>query len=197
LSHRIAFFDFDGTVTDRDTLIEMFRYRYGGFKLWFGFLLHAPVMIAYRLKIVSNQSAKEEMLRFFFGGLPIGQFRAQCVAFSKNKLHRYIRSKALEEIKKLQASGAEVVIVSASAQDWIKDWCAETGVQLIATQLEVKDGKVTGKIEGLNCHGEEKVRRIHAAYNLSEYKEIYCYGDTKGDKPMLSLGTISFYKPFR
>lgn len=137
------------------------------------------------------------MLRFFFGSMPIAQFRAQCVAFSKNKLHRFVRTKALEEIKKLQASNAEVVIVSASAQDWIKDWCAEMGVSLIATQLEVKDGKVTGKIEGRNCHGEEKVRRIQEAYNLSEYNEIYCYGDTKGDKPMLALGTISFYKPFR
>lgn len=197
MSRRIAFFDFDGTVTNRDTLLEMFRYRHGGFKLWFGFLLHAPVMIAYRLKLVSNQFAKEEMLRFFFGNMPLGQFRAQSVAFSKNKLPHFIRSKALEEIKKLQASGAEVVIVSASAQDWIKDWCSEMGLSLIATQLEVKEGKVTGKIEGHNCHGKEKVRRIQLAYNLSDYNEIYCYGDSRGDKPMLALGTISFYKPFR
>jgi len=90
-----------------------------------------------------------------------------------------------------------VVIVSASAQDWIKDWCAETGVSMIATKLEVKEGKITGKIEGNNCHGKEKVRRINETYNLSDYNEIYCYGDSRGDKPMLGLGNISFYKPFR
>jgi HAD superfamily hydrolase (TIGR01490 family) len=197
LSRRIAFFDFDGTITDRDTLLEIFKYKHGNFKFWFGFLLHTPVLVAYRLKIVSNQSAKEQMLRFFFGNMPIAQFRAQCVAFSKNKLSHLTRPKALDEIKKLQEAGTEVVIVSASAQDWIKDWCLEIGVSLIATHLEVKDSKVTGKIEGRNCHGEEKVRRIQAAYNLTEYNEIYCYGDSKGDKPMLALGTISFYKPFR
>jgi HAD superfamily hydrolase (TIGR01490 family) len=197
LSRRIAFLDFDGTVTDRDTLLEIFKYRHGAFKFWLGFLLNAPVLLAYRLKIVSNQFAKEEMLRLFFGNMPVAQFRAQCVAFSKNRLNRFIRPKAIEEIKKLQAAGTEVVIVSASAQNWIVDWCTESGVSLIATQLEVKDGKITGKIEGHNCHGEEKVRRIHATYNLSEYNEVYCYGDTKGDKPMLALGNISFYKPFR
>jgi len=41
------------------------------------------------------------------------------------------------------------------------------------------------------------VRRILAAYDLSQYDEVYAYGDTKGDKPMLGLATIAFYKPFR
>ena len=61
----------------------------------------------------------------------------------------------------------------------------------------MKNGLLTGKIENQNCHGEEKVNRINAAFDLSQYDEIYCYGDTKGDKPMLRLATFAFYKPFR
>jgi phosphoserine phosphatase len=31
----------------------------------------------------------------------------------------------------------------------------------------------------------------------STYDEVYAYGDTKGDKPMLELATFKFYRPFR
>jgi phosphoserine phosphatase len=70
-------------------------------------------------------------------------------------------------------------------------------VSLISTRLETNNGKLTGRIEGKNCRGIEKVRRIKMQYKLDEYDEIYAYGDTKGDKPMLGLATIAFYKPFQ
>ena len=87
--------------------------------------------------------------------------------------------------------------VSASAENWIKKWSDGIGVQLIATQLETVDELLTGKLTGLNCNGEEKATRIKSAYDMSQYDEIYCYGDTSGDKPMLALATKAFYKPFR
>ena len=70
-------------------------------------------------------------------------------------------------------------------------------LRLLGTKLMTRNGKITGKIDGKNCHGSEKVCRIEERYNLSDYTDIYCYGDTRGDKPMLELGTIKFYKPFR
>jgi len=170
LSRRIAFFDFDGTITDRDTLIEIFRYTYGSFRCNLGFILNSPVLIAYKLGLVSNQFAKEIMLTYFFGTMKADRFRQQCDDFARTVLPGFIRPKALEEIKKLQAAGAEVVIVSASAGDWIKAWANSLGVALIATNLEVKNDIVTGKINGRNCYGEEKIRRITNIYELSGYK---------------------------
>jgi len=103
----------------------------------------------------------------------------------------------MTEIEKLKAAGAEIVIVSASAENWIQQWCRQHQLQLIATRLEIKNDRMTGRILGRNCYGQEKESRITSSYNLSQYDEIYCYGDTKGDKPMLSLATFSFYRPFR
>jgi hypothetical protein len=48
-----------------------------------------------------------------------------------------------------------------------------------------------------NCYGQEKVTRICAELDLSEYNSIYAYGDSSGDKPMLALADKAFYKPFR
>jgi len=196
VTRRIAFFDFDGTITTRDTLLEFVRHSKGSFRFYLGFLLTSPWMVAYKLKIISNQKAKEKFLGFFFRNYPSAAFHELCTSFAKEVIPRLIRPKALAEIHRLQQAGAEVVIVSASPENWIRPWSDQTGLQLLSTRLTIKDEKVTGKITGRNCHGEEKVRRIREAYTLSDYDEIYAYGDTRGDLPMLGLARVSFYKPF-
>ena len=47
-----------------------------------------------------------------------------------------------------------------------------------------------------NCYGIEKVNRIKEEYDLDEFKNIYVYGNSKGDREMLNLGTHKFYKYF-
>jgi len=194
---QIAFFDFDGTITTKDSFLEFIKYQKGSFKFYAGFLINSPYLVAYKLGIISNQLAKEKVIRFFFGNMPIEKFQLACNDFSDKAIPSLVRPKAMLEIKKLQEAGVEVVIVSASAENWLRNWCSTQGVFILATRLQDTNGRITGKIEGLNCHGEEKVRRVHEAYDLSEYTKIYCYGDTKGDKPLLGLATFSFYKPFR
>ena len=193
----IAFFDFDGTITTKDTLLEFIRFSKGHFKFLLGFLLNSPYLLAYQLKIISNQAAKEKILQFFFRNMPVEKFKEQCQLFSQKMLPKLIRPKAIDEIKKLQNEGYEVVIVSASPEQWIQQWAKERQVYLIASCLEIIDGKVSGKLVGKNCHGDEKVRRILEKHTLSDYEVVYAYGDTKGDLPMLELATTKFYKPFR
>ncbi len=197
MSRSIAFFDFDGTITTKDTLLEIFKYRHGKAKFYFGFLLNSPFLVAYKAGVISNQLAKERTLQFFFGGMKEADFNTFCEQFAAEAIPSLIREKALKEIDKLKRAGAEVVIVSASPENWLRPWCASLNLPLLATRLEVNKEKITGKIKGNNCHGEEKVRRIREAYDLSQYNSIYCYGDTSGDKPMLALATHSFYQPFR
>lgn len=197
MSRIIAFFDFDGTITRKDTLLEIFRYLKGNIKFLLGFFINSPFLVAYKLQIISNQSAKERLLRYFFGKISMEKFQQDADQFAENVIPYLVRPKAMKEIEKLKAAGAEVVIVSASVENWIRKWSEANGIILIATRLEVSDGKITGKICGYNCHGDEKVRRIREAFDLSSYDTIYCYGDRNSDKPLLSLATISFYKPFR
>ncbi|HEY0679698.1 MAG TPA: HAD family hydrolase [Chitinophagaceae bacterium] len=193
----IAFFDFDGTITTRDTLLEIIKYHKGSSRFYAGFLLNAPYILAWKLGLIPNYAAKERIMRHFFSGMPIQDFQSGCDSFAKDVLPGLLRPKALLEIKRLQELGAEIVIVSASPGQWSELWRKQVGVQSLATKLAVNGTKLTGRFDGKNCHGEEKVNRIREAYDLSMYDEIYCYGDTPGDKPMLKLGTISFYKPFR
>lgn len=193
----IAFFDFDGTITTKDTLLEFIKFSKGPLSFYTGFLLYSPYLIAYKIKLISNQLAKVKILRHFFGKMPLEEFTQTCNAFADKALPALIRPEALQQIRDHQSAGIIVVIVSASPENWLSCWTSKMELALIGTRLEVKNNYLTGNIIGKNCHGEEKVSRIRNAYELNEYAEIYAYGDSSGDKPMLALATKSFFKPFR
>ena len=197
MKRRIAFFDFDGTITTKDSLLSFIFFRYGKWRTLLGLLMVSPYYGLHLLKLISVQNAKEKVFKQFFKGEKIEDFARACDQFVKEALPALERPKALDEIRKLKDEGAEVVIVSASPENWLIPWSKHFPAAVLSTKLETKDGKLTGAIEGFNCRGKEKVKRILQSYDLSAYDEIYAYGDTKGDKPMLGLATISFYKPFR
>jgi phosphoserine phosphatase len=70
------------------------------------------------------------------------------------------------------------------------------GIGCIGTRLEIRDAKITGRIHGVNCNGVEKVNRIKQQFDLSGYDDIYAYGDTVGDKPMLQMATYGYFRRF-
>lgn len=193
----IAFFDFDGTITRRDTLFEIIRFQKGAAAMYAGMLLLSPVLVLFRLKLLSSHTTKQIVLRWFFSGTPVNRFREGCDSFCRQRLPSLIRPGAIAAIKDHLSRGHQVAVVTASAQDWVAPWCATLGITCIATRLEVKDERLTGKILGLNCNGDEKVCRIQAEYKLDQYEHIYAYGDSKGDKAMLAIAGTPAYKPFR
>ncbi len=197
MENKIAFFDFDGTITRKDTMLEFIRYTRGSFRFYTGFLLNSPWLIAYKLGLIPNQAAKERILTFFFKRTPLTVFQEECDQFCLHILPGLIRPGAMPEIEKLQQAGVTVVIVSASLGNWIKTWSDSKKTSLLASWPEIREDRLTGKLLGKNCYGEEKVRRIRASYDLGDYTDIYAYGDTSGDLPMLSLARITFFKPFR
>jgi HAD superfamily hydrolase (TIGR01490 family) len=203
MKRRIAFFDFDGTITTKDTLLVFIRYTKGRPRFLLGLLLTAPWLVAWKLKLISNSAAKQRLMRHFFGGQALDTFQQQCDTFAAETIPGLIRPKALAEITRLRELGATIVIVSASPDNWIRGFTGRIDAKPVATRLEVRKDPatgadvLTGRFEGANCHGEEKVRRIKAGWSLEDYDEIYAYGDSPGDIPMLGLATVSFYRPFR
>ncbi|MFT3948632.1 MAG: HAD family hydrolase [Agriterribacter sp.] len=193
----IAFFDFDGTITTKDTLLEIAKFSKGSAGFYSGILQLSPWLVAMKLKLIPNHVVKEKFLSHFFKNTSADLFQKKCDTFSEKVIPQLIRPGALKEFDRLKQNNIPVVIVSASPENWLINWCSTNGFHCIATTLEIKNGAITGKIKGNNCYGEEKVRRIKEQFNLKEYDEIFCFGDTKGDKPMLTLATSAYYKPFR
>lgn len=193
----LVLFDFDGTITRKDTLLEFTRFYTGSQKYLFGLAMLAPVMALHAARLISNWKAKQYFLARFFKGEEISRFDSTCQDFSTAVLPSLIRPAALDAIRKYRNQGAAVAVVSASAENWVKPWCDHYGLECLATKLEVQDGYITGKLAGRNCYGDEKVCRVREHFNLADYGEIVAYGDSRGDREMLNLAHVPFYKPFR
>lgn len=193
----LALFDFDGTITDRDSLPDFIIRAVGWVRYVLGLCMLSPMLALYLLKLIRNDIAKEKMLSYFFKGWTIDRFNTAGRDYALTRIHQIIRPQALAQLQWHLAQGHDVVIVSASAENWLNAWAAQQGCHLIATRMAVQENALTGCFEGKNCYGQEKVTRICAELDLSEYNSIYAYGDSSGDKPMLALADKAFYKPFR
>lgn len=191
---QIAFFDFDGTLTHHDSMFAIVRFVHGNVRFYWGMFQLLPILIGFKVGLVDRQKTKEHFFAHFFGGMPESTFQQYCHSFSEEIIPKMLRQDTYQKFKWHLKEGHEVVLVSASAQDWLQDWCSKHQVSCLASRLVVKDGKITGQLEGKNCHGEEKVRRIKEIYDLSSYQTIYAYGDTSGDKPMLALAHFKVMK---
>lgn len=192
----IAFFDFDGTITHRDTLWEIIRFHRGRAAMYAGVIQLLPALLRFKLKMLPAQEMKEQVLKYFFAEMPSGEFTAGCESFCRERLPSLIRPLALTAIRKHQEQGHHVVVVTASAQDWVAPWCRKENIVCLGTRLEVKNKVITGKIQDLNCNGKEKVNRIRQAYRLENFQEIYAYGDSEGDQPMLELANHKYFRSF-
>jgi phosphatidylglycerophosphatase C len=197
MKKRLVLFDFDGTITTRDTFIEFLIFYKGMPKFLTGMTIMSPYLALFKLKLIPNWKAKQQVIRYFLGGETVENLRAACARFSDEVLPSLIRPGALQTINQYQTEKSTVAVVSASAEDWVEPWCRKQGLLCIATQLEIRNGKVTGNLCGPNCYGPEKVKRIEKQFSLKDFDEIVAYGDSAGDKEMFGISHKHHYKPFR
>ena len=193
---QIALFDFDGTITTKDSLVDFIQFALGKPAYYFGLLSISPMLTAYKLKLIPNYIAKEKLITHFFKNWDANRFQKLADQYSIEQIDKITRPKAMEKIAWHQQQGHKVVIVSASIECWLKKWCQSNNIDLISTRLESINGKLTGKLATKNCHGIEKVNRIKEQYDLNEFDYIYAYGDSASDKEMLELSDQSYYKIF-
>ena len=194
---KLALFDFDGTISNDDSFRGFIIYYCGYGKFILGSLLLSPIYLLYNLGIIKNNFMKESAISFYFRNENIADLWNKGKQYGNNIIDRMIRDKAKEKIKWHQSKGDKIIVVSASANIWLESWCKKNNIELIATELETIDGRVTGKLINGNCFGNEKVVRVKKLVNIKDYEEIYAYGDSRGDRELLDFADKSFYKPFR
>ncbi len=194
---KIAAFDFDGTITKRDSFWDFLVYTWGYPKVCWKMMLRLPVILLYKVGIVSNEQAKECLFSCFFRGIAGERFEEMCTRYSKT-LPAIVRPQALACVSQYLAEGAEVVIVTASVENWIRPWARQMGIRrVIGTQIEIgPDGKLTGAFASPNCYGPEKVRRLLEKYPDRATYRLYAYGDSKGDRELLEFADRAFWQVF-
>lgn len=187
-------FDFDGTLTTRDTLIEFIRYAKGNACTFLGFALHAPILVLMKLHLYPNWKAKQRIFTWFFKGMTIERFDQTCQSFAKER-QDLLRKDGQDIIRRATEHG-KVFIVSASIDNWVRPFFANytQNIDISCTRIDVRDGKLTGKFLTKNCYGTEKVKRLKHHYPFRESYRLVAMGDSKGDGALIEEADTAYFR---
>ena len=192
----IVAFDFDGTLTIRDSFTAFLRWRAGPARWALGLARLTPAVITY-LQDRDRGRIKAASVREFLGGLDRSALEAEAERFADLIWPRFIRPDALACWQAWGAKGAHRVIVTASPEITVAPFARRLGAEaLLGTHMTFDDAdRVTGAFTGPNCRGEEKVRRLRAAYG-EDLQLAAAYGDTSGDTEMLAFAAEAGFRVF-
>lgn len=194
MSKNLVLFDFDGTLTTKDSLGEFIKFAKGDFNYYFGLLKFTPYFLMWKLGLMKNYEAKEKLFQLFFHNAKEYDFKKIAHEYGLSKIYKIQRESTYKIFLQHIKDGDRVVLVSASMRCWLEPWANKHKVELLSTELEFIDAKFSGKFATKNCHGIEKVNRIKALLDTNKYETIYSYGDSSGDKEMLDLADVKHYK---
>jgi HAD superfamily hydrolase (TIGR01490 family) len=187
---KLILFDFDGTLTTKDSLNEFLKYAVG-LKIYFlKILLFSPIFILYKMKIIKNDKAKEMLLSLFFKKWEEKRFKEIAKKFSLEEIDKILNQNTYKKL--IEYKNHKIIIVSASIECWLKPWCDKHKIELLSTKLKFNNGVFVGKFLTKNCYGYEKVNRINQYINILEYSKIIAYGDSNGDKEMFEISDVYY-----
>ena len=192
----VVAFDFDGTLTVRDSFTAFLRDRAGAAGWVAGLARMAPDLAAY----VSDRdrgALKAASVRVFLRGTPRDALAQEAEAFAASVWDRFMRPDAMATWDDWGRRGALRVIVTASPEDTVAPFARRLNADLLlGTHLayDAQD-RVAGAFATPNCRGEEKVRRLHAALG-PDLRLAAAYGDTSGDREMLEIADEKGFRVF-
>lgn len=185
---KIALFDIDKTLIKGDSMFKLLKYTINKYpkakwklpKLFF-------MLVAYKLKFIDTRKAKENMF-YTLNYLN----NEDLEEFYNDVIKATVYSDAIEEIKKLRKMDYYILLISASPECYLKFFEIEDYVDgVIGTKLSLKNDGYINKIEGENCKGEEKVKRITKYLKEKDLcinkVESVAYSDSLSDLPMFNL----------
>ena len=190
-------YDFDGTITARDTFMAFLRWRVTFLRFAVGLVRLIPSAMFY-LMHQDRGRLKAAAVKEFLAGLKKETVEADALAFVESQATGLLRPDALRSWRYWQQRQARLVIVTASPDliiaPFARGLAADT---LVATELAVDStGRLTGGFATPNCRGPEKVKRLRALFG-HDIRLAAAYGDTGGDREMLRLADHAGYREFR
>ncbi len=189
---KLAIFDIDYTITRKETLMEFFKYIVSKDIKNIKFLPRALYSgLMYGVKVYDEKRVKECFLKFI-ENIDEAELAKLTKSFYDERISKILYKDAVDMIKKLKNEGYMVVLISASPEFYVKEFYAIKEVDLIiGTKFTFDSGKFVRKMDGNNCKGEEKVKRLNEVLkekNIKvDFENSYMFSDSLSDKPLLDI----------
>ena len=205
---RVAAFDVDGTLTQRDTLLPFLQRLCGTQRLARALARHGVALSAMVVGRAERDTVKDLLLARLLAGWDAAEVRSAGVAYAGFLADAdRLRPDTLARLHQHRAAGHRVVLVSASPEVYLGPLGRhlEVDAVLCTTLEEGPDGRLTGRLAGRNCRGPEKVVRLEtwlagqaAGEATGDQPYLYAYGDSAGDRELLARADVGILvKPRR
>lgn len=194
----IVAFDFDGTLTVKDSFTAFLRWRAGPVRYAIGMIRLAPAALAY-LAHKDRGRIKAAAVAVFLKGASRKRLEADADAFARTFSRRMLRPDALSAWRRWRTEPVRLVIVTASPDLVVGPFARGLGADLlIGTKLAFDPfDRSTGRFATPNCRGPEKLVRLREVFG-SDVEIRAAFGDTAGDHEMLAAATeTAGYRVFK
>jgi phosphatidylglycerophosphatase C len=181
----VAAFDFDGTMTRRDTVVPFLVELSGRTAVGRGLVAAARS----RARSSDRDGMKAALLRVSVAGRTHAELVEAGTRYAQRLLPQ-IRPVMREQLEWHQARGHRTLIISASLHAYLDPLAATLGVDAVhAVELETDGrGVLTGRLARPNVRGDEKLRGLDGLVT-SDPSELWVYGDASGDAGLLARAT--------
>lgn len=192
----VAAFDFDVTITTRDTFVPFLYRAFGQNKVRKAFLRLAPVAAKVALGLSTRDVFKAKLIHELFPGESLERLRTVGQEHALDIL-KWVRPAALQRIAWHKQRNDRLVMVSASLDIYLEPVATALGFDdLLCTRPSLRHDIFDGGMNGKNCRGAEKVARLQNLLGNLSLVDTYAYGDSAGDKEMLQIALHPFYRAF-
>ncbi len=186
-----AFFDLDKTILAKSSSLAFARQLYAGGLLGRTDVLRSAYAQFVYLTNGANHDQMEQMrvqLSDLSRGWPVDQVKTIVAEALDEVVEPIVYTEALTLIRRHQAKGHDVIVISSSGTEVVEPICDRLGVdRAVGTQMEVgEDGTYTGEIL-FYAYGEGKAEAMHGLAEDYDYdlEASYAYTDSHTDLPML------------
>jgi phosphatidylglycerophosphatase C len=191
----VAAFDFDGTLTEGGSIFGYLRALRGSLVVVSAALVLAPRLVHAALSggTVADRT-KELLFERVLAGVALERAEEAGSEFVLGHLEHHLRPAVQRRFDWHRRRGDRVVIVSASPEIYVREAGVRLGADgVVATRLAVSgQGLLTGRYEGANCRGDEKLRRLRQWIDDSgdQGARLWAYGNSRGDLTMLRAADV-------
>ncbi|MCH7295408.1 HAD-IB family hydrolase [Acinetobacter higginsii] len=182
----LALFDFDGTLYPRDSFTGFIFFALSKRHIVKRGLKILPWIQAYYLRLYPAHAMRPRLFQSMFKDISVDVVEQLAQEYAQ-KLTKKLDPDLFQQLQLHQQRGDHIVLVSASIDLYLAPICEVLNIELLCTQTESKDGRLTGRYSSEDCSCEQKKLRILQSYNLANYQTIYAYGNSEEDLEMLSL----------
>jgi phosphatidylglycerophosphatase C len=192
----VVAFDFDGTLTVRDSFKAFLVWRAGPVRYGMGIVKLMPAALAY-LFHRDRGRIKAAAVGEFLKGVPRERLEEDARRFAQSHSRQLLRPDAVAAWKRWRSQRVRLVIVTASPDILVAPFARGLGAdELLGTQIAFDaEDRVAGAFSTPNCRAAEKVVRLKARFG-DDVRVKAAYGDTSGDTEMLAMSEMPGFRVF-